>query len=209
MKNNKKLIIAITSLCLVVVAAVAAVVGILAATQVNVNSKLYVTYTPTAQVIATASASYAINGGTTNAINSATYNYGGTTTSTALDKTNITLDDTNTYVIFMFSFKNNAVAANTNSKVLKVTVPSTPAATNMNVNTKYKKGTGTTAPLASLTKTNFNNLADATDATAIQSIGIGETGYMYVMVEIQPGKQGSWGDAKNNTFAFQLTAAAS
>ena len=207
MKNNKKLIIAITSLCLVVVAAVAAVVGILAATQVNVNSKLYVTYTPTAQVIATASASYAINGGTTNAINSATYNYGGATTSTALDKTNITLDDTNTYVIFMFTFKNNAVAANTNSKVLKITVPETPSATNMNVTTKYKKGTS--APLASLTKTNFTNLASATDPTAIQSIGIGETGYMYVMVEIQAGKQGSWGDAKNNTFAFQLTAAAS
>ena len=207
MKNNKKLIIAITSLCLVVVAAVAAVVGILAATQVNVNSKLYVTYTPTAQVIATASASYAVNGGSTTSINSATYNYNGAATSTALDKTNITLDDTNTYVIFMFSFKNNAVAANTNSKVLKVTVPSTPAATNMNVNTKYKKGTS--APLASLTKTNFNNLADATDATAIQSIGIGETGYMYVMVEIQPGKQGSWGSASANTFAFQLSASAS
>ena len=207
MKNNKKLIIAITSLCLVVVAAVAAVVGILAATQVNVNSKLYVTYTPTAQVIATASASYAVNGGSTTSINSATYNYNGAATSTALDKTNITLDDTNTYVIFMFSFKNNAVAANTNSKVLKVTVPSTPAATNMNVNTKYKKGTS--APLASLTKTNFNNLADATDATAIQSIGIGETGYMYVMVEIQPGKQGSWGNAESNTFQFVLSASAS
>ncbi len=209
MKNNKKLIIAITSLCLVVVAAVAAVVGILAATQVNVNSKLYVTYTPTAQVIATASASYAVNGGTTTPINSATYNYNGAATSAALDKTNIKLDDTNTYVIFMFSFKNNAETANTNSKVLKVTVPSTPSATNMNVNTKYKKGTGTTAPLASLTKTNFNNLADATDATAIQSIGIGETGYMYVMVEIVPGKQGSWGDAKNNTFQFTLSASAS
>ena len=207
MKNNKKLIIAITSLCLVVVAAVAAVVGILAATQVNVNSKLYVTYTPTAQVIATASASYAVNGGSTTPINSATYNYNGAATSTALDKTNITLDDTNTYVIFMFSFKNNAVAANTNSKVLKVTVPSTPAATNMNVNTKYKKGTS--APLTSLTKTNFNNLADATDATAIQSIGIGETGYMYVMVEIQPGKQGSWGNASSNTFSFALSASAS
>ncbi|MGN0798403.1 MAG: hypothetical protein ACI4L7_02445 [Christensenellales bacterium] len=207
MKNNKKLIIAITSLCLVVVAAVAAVVGILAATQVNVNSKLYVTYTPTAQVIATASASYAINGGTTTSINSATYNYGGTTTSTALDKTNIALDDTNTYVIFMFTFKNNAETANTNSKVLKITVPETPSATNMNVTTKYKKATS--APLASLTKTNFTNLADATDATAIQSIGIGETGYMYVMVEIQAGKQGSWGSASANTFAFQLSASAS
>ena len=172
----------------------------------TVPGKLYVTYTPGEHVISTVTASYTL-GGSTTSLGSSTFNYGGTTTSKSFDKTDIVLNDTNTYVIFAFSFKNNATSNNTNSRVLKITVSEIPSVTNMNLTIKYKNAA--TAPLASLTKTDFNNLADATDSTAIQSIGLGETGYMYVMVEIQSGLQGFLGSISANTFAFQLSASES
>ena len=110
--SKKKYIIAITSLSLVIVALVGAVVGILAATQVNVNSKLYVTYTPVNHVMATVNASYTI-GGSTKAIGAETnFTYGSSTATGTFNKTDIKLDDTNTYVIFAFSFRNNATASN-------------------------------------------------------------------------------------------------
>ena len=201
MKNNKKLIIAITSLCLVVVAAVAAVVGILAATQVNVNSKLYVTYTPAEHVMATVTSSYT-TGGKTTSIGSSTFNYGGSTSSAAFDKTDIVLNDSNTYVIFAFSFKNNAGADNTNSQYLHVSIPTTPNGTNMTAVTKYA-----TTPLSTISNGTFNSLTDA-GSSKLANIGIGSTVYMYTMVSIKAGLQGSWGNASGNVFAFTLTTTA-
>ena len=201
MKNNKKLIIAITSLCLVVVAAVAAVVGILAATSVNVNSKLYVTYTPAEHVMATVTSSYTI-GGSTTSLGSSTFNYGGTAKSAAFNKTDIELDDTNTYVIFAFSFRNNAGADNTNSQYLHVSIPTTPTGTNMTVATKYA-----TSALGTISNTTFNNLTDA-GSSKLANIGIGSTVYMYTMVSIKSGLQGSWGNASGNVFSFTLTTTA-
>ena len=201
MKNNKKLIIAITSLCLVVVAAVAAVVGILAATQVNVNSKLYVTYTPGEHVMSTVTASYTV-GGSTTSLGSSTFSYGGTATSKSFDKTDIVLNDTNTYVIFAFSFKNNAGADNTNSQYLHVSVPTTPEGSNMTAVTKYA-----TTALSTISNTTFNSLTDA-GSSKLANIGIGSTVYMYTMVSIKSGLQGSWGNSSGNVFAFTLTTTA-
>lgn len=203
--TKKKLIITITSLCLVVVAAVAAVVGILAATNVSITSSLKVTYTPGPEVIATVKGEYAVNGAKATTIGSQSFAYGGQQEDYAINLNEIQLTDTNKYVIFAFSFQNDAITANTNSQVLHVVVPSVPGATNLTVTPKYKKvSTESGAPLTSLTKTAFEGLTDADSSANITSIGIGETGYMYVMVEIQSGKQGLW--EANTGFSFTLTA---
>ena len=202
--TKKKLIITITSLCLVVVAAVAAVVGIIAATNVGINSNLSVSYTPGANVIATVKGEYAVNGGTPATINQTSFEYGTTTTTAAIDQAAINLTDTNTYVIFAFSFKNDATADNTNSAVLSVVTTDNSAADKMTATVKYTK-----TALATLDKAAFDGATDAGTA-ALGEINIGETGYVYVMVEIQSGVKGTWGtkSGADNTFQFALTAKA-
>lgn len=202
--TKKKLIITITSLCLVVVAAVAAIVGIIAATNVGINSKLSVSYTPGAEVIATVKGEYAINGGTATTINQTSFAYGATTTSAAIDQAAINLTDSNTYVIFAFSFKNDATADNTNSAVLSVVTTDNSQADKMTATVKYTK-----TALTALNKESFDGATDAGTAE-LNSIGIGETGYVYVMVEIQPGVKGTWGtkSGADHTFQFALTAKA-
>ncbi|MGN0798402.1 MAG: hypothetical protein ACI4L7_02440 [Christensenellales bacterium] len=198
--TKKKLIITITSLCLVVVAAVAAVVGILAATQVNITSSLKVTYTPTPQVIATVSARYSLKGDSaaTPINNTVITEYTSTTSDYTLDLTNVTLDDTKTYVVFEFKFKNDAVVGNTNSKTLHVAVAGTPTVSNMTVTTRYS------ASEVDLTDTAVKGISDAnTVDSVLKNIGLNSEGYMYVLVERTEGIAGSWEAA---SFAFTLTA---
>ena len=196
--SKKKYIIAITSLSLVIVALVGAVVGILAATSVSVSSKLYVTYTPVNHVMATVNTI----GGSTNAIGAETnFTYGSSTATGAFNKTDIELTDTNTYVIFAFSFRNNATASNgSESLYLHVTTPTVPTSTTMNVATKYA-----TTALGTINNTEFNKLTDAGSRT-LANIGSGSTVYMYTMVSIQSGKKGTWGSTSNTAFAFTLSA---
>lgn len=198
--TKKKLIITITSLCLVVVAAVAAVVGILAAQQVNITSSLKVTYTPTPQVIATVSARYSVKGDASpSAINNTVITeYTTTTSDYTLDLTNVTLDDTKTYVVFEFKFQNNAVEDNTNSKTLHVAVAGTPTVKNMTPTIRYS-----TEEVALTDEAVKGISASNTEATVLKNIGIGGTGYMYVLIERVEGKAGSWNAAN---YAFTLTA---
>ena len=197
--SKKKYIIAITSLSLVIVALLGVVAAIWAVTQANVNSKLYVTYTPVNHVMATVNASYTI-GGSTNAIGAeTTFTYGGSTATGAFNKTDIKLDDTNTYVIFAFSFRNNATASNgSESLYLHVTTPTVPTSTTMNVATKY-----TTKALGTINNSTFGSLTDAGSST-LANIGSGSTVYMYTMVSIQSGKKGTWGSTSTTAFAFTL-----
>ena len=201
--TKKKLIITITSLCLVVVAAVAAVVGILAATQVNITSSLTVTYTPDASVIATVAGNYQVeNSADPTQIGSHNYVYGqkqATTDTINLTKA-IELNDTNKYVVFEFSFANNAVEGNSNSQKLDVAVAGLPEAQQMTVVTKYS------ASKVALTKTGFESInAEASAATLLQDITRGNTAYMYILVERTAGIQGSW---TASSIAFTLTATA-
>lgn len=201
--TKKKLIITITSLCLVVVAAVAAVVGIVAATQVNITSSLTVTYTPDASVIATVAGNYQVENGDPAQIGSHNYVYGQKQANT--DTINLTetikLNDTNKYVVFEFSFTNNAEEGNSNSQKLDVTVDGIPAAQNMKVTTMYSA-----SKIAALTKTEFEKInSEASAATLLQDITRGNTAYMYILVERTAGIQGSW---TASSIAFTLGATA-
>ena len=201
--TKKKLIITITSLCLVVVAAVAAVVGIIAATNVGINSNLSVSYTPGAEVIATVKGEYSVAGAAATKINETSFAYGDTKTTAAIDQAAVNLTDTNKYVIFAFTFKNDATTDNTNSAVLVVKVTDNSEANKMTASVKYTK-----TAITAMNEEAFGNVTHS--ATALDSIGVGETGYVYVMVKIQDGVKGTWGtkSGADNTFQFALTAKA-
>lgn len=207
--TKKKLIITITSLCLVVVAAVAAVIGIIAATNVGINSNLSVSYTPGANVLATAKGKYAVAGGSEVNFSTRTYHYGdvdvtGDTVQPDTDKQNIPLTDNATYVVIEFSFKNDAKEANTNSK--KLTVVLTDNSTQAEGNVNYELKT-TKTQITKMDKDGFNAIESAEGA--LTNIGIDQTGYVYVLVEIKVGEKGSWGaKAAGSTYSFGLTAAA-
>ncbi len=198
--TKKKLIITITSLCLVVVAAVAAVVGILAATQVNITSSLKVTYTPTKQVIADVTASYSKKGDpSATQIGTTQLRYTTATSEYTYSLANITLDDTTTYVVFEFKFENKAEADNTNSKTLHVAVAGTPEVKNMTVTTRYS------TEAVALTDQAVKGIEDTNTATSVlKNIGLGGTGYMYVLVERVEAKAGSW-NAANYVFTLDAT----
>ncbi len=201
--TKKKLIITITSLCLVVVAAVAAVVGILAAQNVGINSNLSVSYTPGADVIATVKGEYSLAGAEATKINQTSFVYGATTSTAAIDQGAVNLTDTNTYVIFAFSFTNDAGVGAENSQILTVKVTDNSAADKMDAEVKY-----TTTPIGEMTEEAFGNVTHS--PTALDSIGREKTGYVYVMVKIQKGVKGSWGtkSGADHTFQFALTAKA-
>lgn len=202
--TKKKLIITITSLCLVVVAAVAAVVGIIAATNVGINSNLSVSYTPGPEVIATVKGEYSVAGAAdATLINETSFVYGDTKTTAAIDQAAVDLTDTNKYVIFAFTFKNDATTDNTKSAILTVEVTDNSEADKMTASVKYTK-----TAITAMNEDAFGNVTHS--ATALDSIGVGETGYVYVMVKIQDGVKGSWGTkgGADHTFQFALTAKA-
>ena len=201
--TKKKLIITITSLCLVVVAAVAAVVGILAATNVTISSSLKVTYTPDPHVIATVTANYQVENGSVTEIGNHSYRYNQVQSTTdVLDLEEIKLNDTNKYVVFEFKFQNDAVADNQQSRQLHVAVAGGPEATKMTVTTRYSKTAKTLTDIEGIKSISAENTA----ASVLGNIPYGETGnvgYMYVVVERQEGIAGSWQGAN---YTFTLTA---
>ena len=124
--SKKKLAIMITSLCLVVVAAVAAIVAVIAATNVALNSTLNVSYNPVGAVYADIESFYkkGASGSKTAIGSKQSFNYGtSSSTGAAINPSAIALNDTDTYVVFCFSFKNTVNdTQNPNSKYLTVAV---------------------------------------------------------------------------------------
>lgn len=208
--TKKKLIITITSLCLVVVAAVAAVVGIVAATQVNIASKLTVSYTPNSAVYAEINAFYIKDkeSETTPIGSQLTYDYNkaiNQESSVTLDDQVVELSDTVTWVIFGFSFKNTVnVADNPNAALLTVAAAHHGTTTGtMDVYVGYTKEALTGA---NLTPAKVQALTDKT-GTSLSEMTSGTTGYAYVAIARQAGKQGSYAPAQGgSTFAFSLSA---
>ena len=211
--SKKKLAIMITSLCLVVVAAVAAVVAVLAAANVGINSNLNVSYNPVGAVYADVESFYKKGAsGTKTAIGSKqSFNYGtSSSTGAAISPSAIALNDTDTYVVFCFSFKNTVNAAqNPNSAKLTVGVTNNGQASNMDVAVRF---TTTALTDAKLTYSDVAALSstDTTGAT-LSKMAAGTTGYMYVAVQRKEGIKGSYGtkSGASTTFAFALSVSAS
>lgn len=211
--SKKKLAIMITSLCLVVVAAVAAVVAVLAAANIGINSNLNVSYNPVGAVYADVESFYKKGAsGTKTAIGSKqSFNYGtSSSTGAAISPSAIALNDTDTYVVFCFSFKNTVnESQNPNSKYLTVGVTNNGAASNMDVVVRF---TTTALADANLTYAAVSALsATDTTGTTLAKMAAGTTGYMYVAVQRQEGIKGSYGtkSGSSTTFAFALSVSAS
>lgn len=209
--SKKKYIIAITSLSLVIVALVGAVIGIWAATQVTVTSKLSVSYTPSTAVVAQVNAFYRKQGGNKTSIGSTlNYDYStsmNSTKSDAISDQSLTLDDTTTWVIYGFSFKNTVnAAANPAAAILDVIVTNNSATTgSMEVVVRY---TTTAIADASITPTEVGKLTDQT-GTSLQNLASGSTGYMYVSISRVAGAKGTFGTSgSGSTFSFKLSAKA-
>lgn len=211
--SKKKLAIMITSLCLVVVAAVAAVVAVLAAANIGINSNLNVSYNPVGAVYADVESFYKKGAsGTKTAIGSKqSFNYGtSSSTGAAINPAAIALNDTDTYVVFCFSFKNTVVVAdNPDSAKLTVGVTNNGQASNMDVAVRF---TTTALTDAKLTYSDVYALsATDTTGTTLSKLSSGTTGYMYVAVQRREGIKGSY-DTKSGastTFAFALSVSAS
>lgn len=208
--SKKKLAIMITSLCLVVVAAVVAVVAVIAAANVGINSTINVTYTPSITVYADVEAFYKKGSGAKTAIGSKqSFKYNSGSTGAAINQSAITLDDTNTYVVFCFSFKNTVPnGANAQSAKLNVGVTDNKTSSNMDVVVRYTK---TALADAKLTYADVSAIS-ATDTTgaALKGLTKDQTGYMYVAVQRKEGISGSFGtkSGASTTFAFALTTSA-
>ena len=211
--SKKKLAIMITSLCLVFVAAVAAVVAVIAAANIGINSSLNVSYNPVGAVYADVESFYKKGAsGTKTAIGSKqSFNYGtSSSTGAAISPSAIALNDTDTYVVFCFSFKNTVNAAqNPNSKYLTVGVTNNGQASNMDVAVRF-----TTTALAdtNLTYAAVSALSAAdTTGTTLVKLDNTKVGYMYVAVQRREGIKGSYGtkSGASTTFAFALSVSAS
>ena len=208
--SKKNLAIMITSLCLTVVAIVVAVVAVFAASSMTINSTLSVSYTPANTVYAEVSSFYKTETGSKTTITSQSFDYSNlnTTTGTAMDKSGIPLTDSNTYVVFGFSFKNTCnVAQNPAAAKLTVGVTNNLTASNMTYAVRF-----TTTALTSLTYEAVSALsATDTTGTTLSKMASGTTGYMYVAVKIQTGIKGSFGtkSGASQTFLFTLTSSAS
>ncbi len=211
--SKKKFAIMITSLCLVVVAAVVAVVAVIAATNVGINSTLNVTYNPVGAVYADVESFYkkGASGTKTTIGSKQSFNYGtSSSTGAAISPAAIALNDTDTYVVFCFSFKNTVNASqNPNSAKLTVGVTNNATASNMDYVVRF---TTTALADAKLTYSDVSALsADDKTGTTLSKMSAGTTGYMYVAVQRKAGIKGSFGTKSGSTvtFAFALSVSAS
>ena len=158
MNAKRKMIIAISAFAMVVLATVVAVIAVLAAQNVTIQSSINVTYT-SSEVAAKVTAKYQVANGTASNIGTGGYEFEGTEsganatqnlTTSAL--TINTLTSTNNYVDFIFTFTNEGSAEYTATLTLPATatnfeisytVPDKDGATKVS-NTSFKIAGNTT-----------------------------------------------------------------
>ena len=205
---KKRLTLLIFTACAVFVGSVGLVFWALAATQVNVTSGLLVTYTPTPQVVCNTSATYqrtkdasaiAFKNG------NLSFGYGGTTTDETMEATSsaLQLDDSNTYVVFEFTFQNQNLMENYD---LTITLTDNGTATNMT--RKYFFGDLSSSNISAKRNTIKNSGIDNSSLSSKKLVlGYQETGRIYMLLEITPGTVASYLADNTNKFVFNMTTA--
>ena len=205
---KKRLTLLIFTACAVFVGSVGLVFWALAATQVNVTSGLLVTYTPTPQVVCDTSATYQrTNDSSAIAFKNGnlSFGYGGTTTDATLEATSsaLQLDDSNTYVVFEFTFQNKNLMENYD---LTITLTDNGKVTNMT--RKYYFGDLSSSNISTKRTTIKNSGIDNSSLSSKKLVlGYQETGRIYMLLEITPGTVASYLADNTNKFAFTLTTA--
>lgn len=205
---KKKLTLLIFTACAVFVGSVGLVFWALAATQVNVTSGLLVTYTPTPQVVCDTSATYQrTNDSSAIAFKNGnlSFGYGGTTTNATLEASSsaLQLDDSNTYVVFEFTFQNKNLMEN-----YDLTITLTDNGTVTNMTRKYYFGDLSSSNISAKRTTIKNSGIDNSSLSSKKLVlGYQETGRIYMLLEITPGTVASYLADNTNKFVFNMTTA--
>ena len=181
---SKKLIISISAIVAVLLAAVIAVVAVFAANQQAVNTGFSVKYSAT-NVAATVSATYqrktddsATNLVTSDSKTSISFTAAEETTTKSLstaDGADIALSATNNYVIFTYTFKNDITAG---GKSMSVKLNDTSVQSNVNV---YYLASAETADYATIKGAEGS---ENTALPAVQTVAAQGTVNFYILVEI-------------------------
>ena len=205
MNSRLKLSILIATTCFVVAGAIGIIAWAIAAANIGVSSKLSVTYTASQNVVCEASATYQKTTDTTaTAFQSGKLNfaYGSSTTSQTMTASSsaVVLNDTNTYVIFEYTFKNKNLMQN-----YRLRVSLTDNANCTNMTRKYYIG-----DLSNLSVSEKRNvIIKGIDNSAISSqaftMGYQETGRIYMLLEITPGVMANYSTSSSKPFSFALT----
>ncbi len=206
--KRKALIALIISSCVVVVGCVGLVFWAFAATQVTVKSSLVVSYKPTPQVVCETSATYQK---TTDATatpfqtGNLEFVYGGPDTTRNIEASSdaLQLDDTDTYVLFEFTFQNKNLMEN-----YELTITLTDNGTVSNMTRKYYFGDLSSSNISAKRTTIKNSGIDNSSLSSKKLVlGYQETGRIYMLLEITPGTVASYLADSTNKFAFTLTTA--
>ncbi len=205
---KKKLTLLIFTACAVFVGSVGLVFWALASTQVNVTSGLLVTYTPGLHVVCDVNATYQrTNDSSAIAFSQGNLSlkYNGTITDTTLEATSsaLQLDDSNTYVVFEFTFVNTNQQPN-----YDLTITLTDNGTVTNMTRKYYFGDLSSSNISAKRTTIKNSGIDNSSLSSQKLVlGYQETGRIYMLLEITPGTVASYLADNTNKFAFTLTTA--
>ena len=205
---KKKLTLLIFTACAVFVGSVGLVFWALAATQVNVTSGLLVTYTPGLHVVCDVNATYQrTNDSSAIAFSQGNLSlkYNGTITDTTLEASSsaLQLDDSNTYVVFEFTFQNKNLEEN-----YDLTITLTDNGTVTNMTRKYYFGDLSSSNISTKRTTIKNSGIDNSSLSSKKLVlGYQETGRIYMLLEITPGTSASYLADNTNKFAFTMTTA--
>ena len=207
MKTRARLTALIIATCFVVASAIGIIAWAIAAANVGLNSTLSVTYNAAPHVVCTASATYQKKTDTSATpfqSGTITMNYGDTSGSRTLNasSTALVLNDTNTYVVFEFTFTNNNKM---NTMGINITLTDNGICKNMT--RKYYFGdlsSSTIAQKESTIKSSGieNSALSSTSVTLKQN----QTTRIYMLLEITPGVIADYKSNDSNQFLFNLTS---
>ena len=205
MNSRLKLSILIVTTCFVVAGAIGIIAWAIAATNVGLNSTISVTYTAAQNVVCEASATYQKTTDTSaTAFQSGTLNfaYGSATTSQTMtaSSTAVVLNDTNTYVIFEYTFKNKNLMQD-----YRLRVQLTDNANCTNMTRKYYIGDLSKLSVSEKRNVIINGYDNSAISSQFFTMGYQETGRIYMLLEITLGVKANYSTSSSNPFSFALT----
>ncbi len=207
MKTKTRLTALIIATCLVVASSIGIIAWALAAANVGLNSTLSVTYEAAPHVVCTASATYQKTTDTSaTAFQSGTIdmNYGDSSGSRTLNASNsaLVLNDTNTYVVFEFTFTNN-----NKMDTMGINITLTDNGVCSNMIRKYYFGDLSSKTISekesTIKSSGIKNSALSTKSVTLKQ---NKTTRIYMLLEITPGVKANYNSNSTNKFLFTLTS---
>ena len=207
MKAKSRFVALIIATCLVVASSIGIIAWALAAANIGIGSKLSVTYEAAPHVVCTASATYQkktdesatpFQSGTIN------MNYGDTSGSHTLNASNtaLVLNDTNTYVVFEFTFTNN-----NKMNTMGINITLTDNGINNNLLRKYYFGDLSSKTISqkesTIKSSGIENSALSTKSVTLKQ---NQTTRIYMLLEISLGVKANYNSDSTNKFLFTLTS---